>query len=135
MHPDLHDDVPELDLERRASGDVDELARAASVLDQLDRATPHRIGADEQNAGKGIAKLVLSLVELVRRLLERQAIRRMDAGTLTDEQIERMGQTFLRLADKLAELKVAFGLEDEDLELGIGSIADLTDGEDHGQQP
>jgi hypothetical protein len=132
MHPDLHD-VPELDLEQRASGDVDELAQAASLLDRLDR-TPHRIDADERNAGKGIAKLVLSLVELVRRLLERQAIRRMDAGSLTDAQIERMGQTFLKLAEKLAELKAAFGLEDEDLDLGLGSIGDLTDGEDHGQQ-
>jgi hypothetical protein len=78
---------------------------------------------------------VLSLVELVRRLLERQAIRRMDAGTLTDEQIERMGQTFLKLADKLAELQEAFGLEAEDLELSIGSIDDLTEGEDHGRRP
>lgn len=130
MHRDVHSDVPELDLARRASGDLDELAQAAALLD---RAGPHRIDANEDNAGKGIAKLVLSLVELLRRLLERQAIRKMDAGMLTDEQIERMGQTFLKLADKLAELKAAFGLEGEDLELGLGSIGDLTEGEDHGQ--
>lgn len=135
MHPEVHEDVPELDLDRRASGDLDELAEAAAVLDRLDRARPRRIDANEDNAGKGIAKLVLSLVELVRRLLERQAIRRMDAGSLTDEQIERMGQTFLKLADKVADLKVAFGLEGEDLELGLGTIADLTDGEDDGQPP
>ena len=78
---------------------------------------------------------MLSLVELVRRLLERQAIRRMDAGSLTDEQIERMGQTFLKLADKLAELRIAFGLEGEDLDLAIGSIDDLTEEEDHGREP
>ncbi|MGN6108141.1 MAG: gas vesicle protein K [Kofleriaceae bacterium] len=134
MHPDVHEDVPELDLDRRASGDLDELAQAAALLDRIDRAGPRRIDANEENAGKGIAKLVLSLVELVRRLLERQAIRRMDAGTLTDAQIERMGQTFLKLADKLAELRASFGLEAEDLELGVGSIGDLTDGEDHGQR-
>jgi len=130
MHRDVHSDVPELDLARRASGDLDELAQAAALLD---RAGPHRIDANEENAGKGIAKLVLSLVELLRRLLERQAIRKMDAGTPTDEQIERMGQTFLKLADKLAELKAAFGLEGEDLDLGLGSIGDLTDGADRGQ--
>lgn len=134
MHPEVHEDVPELDLDRRASGDLDELAQAAALLDRIDRARPRRIDANEENAGKGIAKLVLSLVELVRRLLERQAIRRMDAGTLTDAQIERMGQTFLKLADKLAELRASFGLEAEDLELGVGSIGDLTDGEDHGQR-
>ena len=131
MHRDVHSDVPELDLARRTSGDLDELAQAAAVLD---RTGPHRIDANEQNAGKGIAKLVLSLVELLRRLLEHQAIRKMDAGKLTDEQIDRMGQTFLKLADKLAELKAAFGLEGEDLDLKLGSIGDLTDGEDHGQR-
>jgi len=130
MHRDIHSDVPDLDLARRTSGDLDELARAAAVQG---RAGPHRIDANEQNAGKGIAKLVLSLVELLRRLLENQAIRKMDAGALTDEQIERMGQTFLKLADKLAELKAAFGLEGEDLDLELGSIGDLTDGADHGQ--
>jgi (p)ppGpp synthase/HD superfamily hydrolase len=134
MHADVHSDVPELDLDRRGSGDLDELAAAAALLDRIDRG-PQRIEANEENAGKGIAKLVLSLVELVRRLLERQAIRRMDAGTLTDEQIERMGQTFLKLADKLAELRSAFDLEHEDLELAIGSVSDLTEGEGHGRRP
>lgn len=124
-------DVPELDLARRASGDLDELAEAAALLD---RVGPRRIEANEENAGKGIAKLVLSLVELVRRLLERQAIRRMDAGALTDEQVERMGQTFLRLSEKLAEIRAAFGLAEEDLDVGICTVGDLTDGGDHGQQ-
>jgi hypothetical protein len=120
---------PEIDLTRRASGDLDEIARAVDCFG----GQPRRIDANEENAGKGVAKLVLSLVELIRRLLEKQAIRRMDAGTVSDEQIERMGETFLKLTEKVEEMKAAFDLEGEDLDIGLGSIRELTEREDgHG---
>jgi hypothetical protein len=86
---------------------------------------PQRINADQDNVEQGLAKLVLTLIELIRRLLEKQAIRRIEAGSLTDEEIERMGETFLRLEQKMAELKGTFGLEDEDLNLNLGPLGDL----------
>jgi hypothetical protein len=57
--------------------------------------------------------------------MERQAIRRMDAGSLTDEEVERVGQTFMRLAQRMDELKEIFGLDDDDLNLNLGPLGDL----------
>lgn len=74
---------------------------------------------------QGLAKLVLSLIELIRRLLERQAIRRIEAGSLTDEEIERLGETFLKLEMKMGEIKAIFGLENDDLNLNLGPLGDL----------
>jgi hypothetical protein len=86
---------------------------------------PRRVNADPATADKDLAKLVLALVDLVRRLLERQAGRRVNAGSLTEDQVERMGETFLKLDRKMAELKIEFGLEDEDLDVSLGVIRDL----------
>lgn len=86
---------------------------------------PQRIQADESNIEQGLAKLVLMLIELLRRLLEKQAIRRIEAGSLTDEQIERMDETFLKVEQKMAELKATFGLEHEDLNLNLGPLGDV----------
>jgi hypothetical protein len=74
---------------------------------------------------RGLAKLVLTVIELLRRLLEKQAIRRIDSGNLTDEEIERLGVTFLRLNQRMKELQGAFGLQDEDLNLNLGPLGDL----------
>jgi len=57
--------------------------------------------------------------------MERQALRRMEAGTLTDEQIERMGDTFMKLEARMQELKAHFELEDRDLNLSLGPLGDL----------
>ena len=84
-----------------------------------------RLNADPATVEQGLAKLVLSLVELLRRLLEKQALRRIEAGSLTDDEIERMGETFLRLERKMAELKATFGLQDDDLNLNLGPLGDL----------
>jgi len=84
-----------------------------------------RINADQTSVEQGLAKLVLSLIELVRRLLEKQAIRRIEAGSLTEDEIERMGETFLKLEEKMAELKATFGLQDEDLNLNLGPLREL----------
>jgi hypothetical protein len=85
------------------------------------------LGPDENNVEQGLAKLVLTLVELLRQLLERQALRRMDSGSLSDEEIERLGVTFMKLQDRLNELKVAFDLEDDDLNIDLGPLGQLLD--------
>ncbi len=75
----------------------------------------------------GLGKLVLTLIELIRELLERQAIRRIEAGSLSDHEIERIGTTFLRLSEQMAALKATFGLEGEDLNLDLGPLGTLLD--------
>ncbi|HEX9501044.1 MAG TPA: gas vesicle protein K [Thermoanaerobaculia bacterium] len=86
---------------------------------------PQRISADPEVVENGLAKLVLSIIELVRRLLEKQALRRMDAGNLTDQEIERLGASLMKLEEKMEELKRAFGLTDDDLNLKLGPIRTL----------
>ncbi len=86
---------------------------------------PERISADSDIVENGLAKLVLSIIELVRRLLEKQALRRMDGGNLSDEEIERLGNALMKLEDKMGELKGVFGLTDEDLNLSLGPIKTL----------
>ncbi len=109
----------------RLHGDLDALRDYANELTQVDPGLPRRINADQQNVEQGLAKLVLTLIELIRRLLEKQAIRRMEAGSLTDEEVERLGETFMKLEEKMAELKATFGLQDEDLNLNLGPLGDL----------
>jgi len=74
---------------------------------------------------KGLAQLVLTIVELLRQLMERQARHRIDAGGLDREQIERLGTTFVLLERRMRELKEVFGLEDEDLNLDLGPLGRL----------
>ena len=87
--------------------------------------TPQRITVDGETVERGLAQLVLTLVELLRQLMERQALRRMDAGTLTEEEIDRLGETFMKLAERMDELKAEFGLRDEDLNLDLGPLGTL----------
>jgi hypothetical protein len=103
----------------------DGLARMAEELEKLDRTLPTRIDANPEDVERGLAKLVLTLVELLRRLLEKQALRRIEGGRLTDEEVERLGLTFLRLAERMKELQRAFKLKDEDLNLNLGPLGDL----------
>ena len=84
-----------------------------------------RIDADPERVEQGLAQLVLTLIELLRQLMERQAIRRVEAGTLTDDEIERMGQTFMKLEQRMEELKAEFGLTTEDLNLDLGPLGSL----------
>lgn len=92
------------------------------ALSFTDSVVPERISADAEIVENGLAKLVLSIVELVRRLLEKQALRRMDAGNLTEEEIERLGTALMKLEEKMAELKKTFGLTDEDLNMNLGPV-------------
>ena len=105
-----------------AGGDLDDLA---SELERVGTAFPKRVNADPERVEQGLAQLVLTLVELLRQLMERQALRRMEQGTLTDEQIERLGETFMKLEQRMEELKREFGLEDRDLNLNLGPLGDL----------
>jgi hypothetical protein len=97
---------------------LDELERIATAL-------PRRIDADPERVEKGLVQLVLTLVELLRQLMERQALRRMEGGTLTDEEIERLGETFMKLEQRMDELKRHFELQDDDLNLNLGPLGDL----------
>ena len=106
----------------------DPLDALRPLKEQIDLALtrlPRRIEADPENVEKGLAQLVLTLIELLRQLMERQALRRMEGGSLSDEEIERMGQTFMKLATRMDELKKEFGLEDRDLNLRLGPLGDL----------
>ncbi|MCE9670120.1 gas vesicle protein K [Myxococcus stipitatus] len=95
---------------------VEEFARA------LEPTKPPKLELDEENVQSGLVRLVLAVVELIRQLLERQALRRIDGGTLSEEQIERLGVTFLRLQEQMDALKKQFHLTDEDLNLDLGPL-------------
>lgn len=99
--------------------------RLLQSLTFTESAIPERISADSEIVENGLAKLVMSIIELVRRLLEKQALRRMDAGNLSEEEIERLGNALMKLEDKMNELKGVFGLTDEDLNLSLGPIRTL----------
>lgn len=94
-------------------------------LDRAKSALRRRVDADPEKLEKGLAQLVLTLIELLRQLMERQALRRIEGGTLSEEEIERLGRTFMALAERMDELKETFGLEDDDLNLNLGPLGDL----------
>jgi hypothetical protein len=78
-----------------------------------------------ENADSGLAKIVLTLIELIRKLVEKQAMRRVDGGLLNDEEIERLGETLMKLEMKMEELKKYFNLTDRDLNINLGPLGDL----------
>lgn len=94
-------------------------------LAELSRSLPERINVEPDSAGQELGRLVLTLVEVVRKVLEHQAVRRMDSGALSPEEIERLGLALLRLSERMAELKAAFGLRDEDLDIDLGPLGRL----------
>ena len=98
---------------------------SAGALERLEANLPRRLNADPETLEKGLAHLVLTLVELLRQLMERQALRRIEGGTLDDDEIERLGRTFMALSERMEELKRAFGIEDEDLNLNLGPLGNL----------
>jgi CRISPR/Cas system-associated endonuclease Cas1 len=80
---------------------------------------------DREGVERGLAQLVLTIVELLRQLMERQAIRRIEGGGLTDEQIDRLGETLMALEQRMEELRDIFGLEESDLNLDLGPLGRL----------
>ena len=98
---------------------------AASGLPDISDALSRRINADPESVERGLAQLVLTIVDLLRELMERQALRRIDGGTLDDEQIEQLGRTFMLLQERMDELVEEFGLTREDLNLNLGPLGNL----------
>jgi hypothetical protein len=84
-----------------------------------------RLQTDPESAEKDLSALVLALVELLRQLMERQALRRVEQGNLTDEQVEKIGLTLMALEERMAELREHFGLTMEDLNLDLGPLGPL----------
>src|SRR5437764_10985062 len=107
-----------------ASGD-DGVEAANAALHAIARALPEHINADPERVEQGLARLVLTVIELLREVLEHQAIRRMDGGTLSDEEIERLGLALLKLNHRMDELKTIFGLTDADLNIDLGPLGKL----------
>lgn len=94
-------------------------------LRHVTESLPARINVNAESVEQGLAKLVLTLIELIRRLLEKQALRRMEGGGLRPEQVEELGLALMKLEEKMQELKAQFGLEDEELNLDLGPIGRL----------
>ncbi len=86
---------------------------------------PRRVELDPEAVGQDLAALVLAVVELLRQLMERQALRRIDQGDLDGEQVEKLGLTLMALEDRMAELREHFGLTSEDLNLDLGPLGPL----------
>ena len=84
-----------------------------------------RVSVDPESVEKGLVQLVLTLVELVRQLMEKQAVRRMEAGDLSDDEVERLGTTLMLLDEKMGELRDHFGLTADDLNIDLGPLGRL----------
>lgn len=110
---------------RPASLEVQEIESLRAELDRLGGAQPPRWNADPEDVRRSVAKLVLTLVEFIRQLLERQAIRRMEADTLTAEETEAVGLALMRLEETVRDLGRQFGLAPDDLNIDLGSIGKL----------
>lgn len=101
------------------------LDRLEEASKSIEKAATNRINATPDNAEHGLAKLVLTLIELIRKLVEKQAIRRVEGGSLSEDEIEQLGETLMKLETKMDELKKVFSLTDEDLNLDLGPLGEL----------
>ncbi|HEX4689435.1 MAG TPA: gas vesicle protein K [Solirubrobacteraceae bacterium] len=102
-----------------------DLSPFAEETPRLSDALTRRVNADPESLERGLAQLVLTVVELLRQLMERQALRRVDGGSLTEDQVERLGRTFMELDRRMDELREQFGLTAEDLNLDLGPLGRL----------
>ncbi|HEV7664851.1 MAG TPA: gas vesicle protein K [Chloroflexota bacterium] len=103
----------------------DELDALKVELQQVRGALPDRIDVDTEGVEQGLAQLVLTLIEFLRQLLERQAVRRMEGGSLSDEEVERVGLALMKLEEKVNQLADQFGLRPSDLNINLGPLGDL----------
>jgi hypothetical protein len=111
---------------QRSPGDVeDAVAQLRQQLQATASGASGRVDCSPETVEQGLARLVLSLIELLRQLLERQAIRRMEGGSLTGEQVENMGEALMKLEAKVRELADHFGLSPADLNLDLGPLGNL----------
>ena len=114
--------VPEDETVSATSAGDDE---STAALRAIARALPERINADPERVEQGLARLVLTVIELLREVLEHQAVRRMDGGTLSEAEVEKLGLALLKLNQRMDELKTLFGLTDEDLNIDLGPLGRL----------
>jgi hypothetical protein len=105
--------------------DGDDLEKIAAELREIAPALPRRIDASQDDIDAGLAKLVLTLVEFLRRVLEHQAVRRMEGGTLSDEEVEQVGLALMRLEERLDEIRTVFGIDGDDLNIDLGPLGRL----------
>lgn len=114
---------------RRGALTVREVAKLDDLRRELERAgasaSPLRWNADPDDVQRSVAQLVLTLVEFIRKLLERQAIRRMEAGTLTARQTEDIGRALMKLEETVVDIAAQFGILPEDLNLDLGPVGKL----------
>ena len=106
--------------------ELEYLAKLEREIRRAEANIPRLIDArSPKKTEQGIAKLVLTLVELLRRLMEREVIRRINRGSLSKIEIQKLGMTFKALEKKMQELKTVFGIEDEELNLDLGPLGNL----------
>lgn len=105
--------------------DMDSLEDFTEDIDTINQSFKNRLNADPEGVQQGLAKLVLTLIELLRRLMENQAMRRIENGTVDDADIEKLGEAFMKLELKMIELREVFNLTEEDLNLNLGPLGDL----------
>ena len=98
---------------------------AIAPLESVAEGLPPRLNADPDKVENGLARLVLTLIEVLRKVLEHQAVRRMEGGRLSDEEVERLGVALLRLNDRMQDMKGIFGLSDDDLQIDLGPLGRL----------
>ena len=103
----------------------DELEILQNELQHVRGTLPSRIDVNAEGVEQGLAQLVLTLVEFLRQLLERQAVRRMEGGSLSDEEVERVGLALMKLEEKVHQLADQFGLRPSDLNINLGPLGDL----------
>jgi hypothetical protein len=111
-------------ISRLGAGELEALREELEL--RVKKAAVPRWNADPEDVQRSVAKLVLALVEFLRKLLEKQAIRRMDAGTLSSDEVERIGVALMRLEETVHELARRFGLDPEDLNLDLGPLGRLS---------
>lgn len=115
-------------VESRALNDfaaVMQPGRDLSHVAPMDSSGPGRLNLNQDDVKNGLGQLVLTLVKLLHELLEKQGIRRVESGTLTEAEIERLGMTLMQQAQEIERLRIAFNLEDEDLNIDLGPLGKL----------
>ena len=113
----------------KRAGPAVRLREIDSLREELERRaadlTPARWNADPEEVQRSVARLVLTLIEFLRQLFEKQAIRRMEQGTLTAEETEKLGVALMRLEETVRDLTARFGLKPEELNLDLGPLGRL----------
>lgn len=104
---------------------IEELEDLRAEIERQAATQAPRWNADPEEVQRSVAHLVLALVEFLRKLMERQAIRRLEAGTLNDEEIENLGLALMKLEETLHDIARRFGLDPEDLNLELGPLGKL----------